>query len=238
VLRAQGKASNALAGQLRQHILSGDLAEGSALPTERELCAQSGLSRASVREALRMLESDGLIETRPGRNGGTRIKEPTPQSIARSIGLYVRGSRVRLEALLETREAIEPAVARLAALNRTETDIARLTEAHARLQSSMDDRFVFLKANLDWHLAIALASRNEPLIGFMTAIADVIHAATKDDPFDSDDVRRETIAAHDRILAAIVVGDTDAAQRRMARHVGAYCAAARQARVERSEGHE
>ena len=74
------KAPDVLAEHLRETILRGELAEGSPLPTERELGERSGLSRASVREALRILESEGLIQTRPGRNGGASVKQPTAQS--------------------------------------------------------------------------------------------------------------------------------------------------------------
>src|ERR1041384_7768555 len=66
------KASDVLAARLREMILSSGLAEGTPLPTERELVAQSGLSRASVREALRVLETEGLIVTKAGRNGGAQ----------------------------------------------------------------------------------------------------------------------------------------------------------------------
>ncbi len=216
------KAPDVLAAHLRETILRGELAEGSPLPTERELGERSGLSRASVREALRILESEGLIQTRPGRGGGASVKQPTADAIARSVGLYVRGHRMRLAALLETREAIEPAIARLAAVNRTPEDIVRLAETQTRLKESMKDRRAYLEANIDWHMAIADSSHNEPLIGFMAAISDVIHSSTKSEPFDTDDIRQLTIAAHERIQAAIIAGDWQAAERRMARHVRAY----------------
>jgi GntR family transcriptional repressor for pyruvate dehydrogenase complex len=221
------KASDVLAEHLRESILRGELPEGSPLPSERELGERSGLSRASVREALRILESEGLIQTRPGRNGGASVKQPTAESIARSVELFVRGHRVRLESLLETREAIEPAIARLAAVNRNDYDLARLSAAQARLTSSTHDRAAYLAANVDWHMAVALASHNEPLIGFMSAISGVIRTATELDPFDTDEVRGLTIAAHERIHAAIAAGDPAAAERRMARHVHAYGVKAR-----------
>jgi DNA-binding FadR family transcriptional regulator len=216
------KAADVLAEHLRERILTGALAEGSPLPSERELGERSGLSRASVREALRILESEGLIQTRPGRNGGASVRQPTADSIARSVGLFVRGRRIRLKSLLETREAVEPAVARLAALNRTAEDIAALKAAQARLMSSQADRAAYLEANVDWHLAVANASHNEPLIGFMTAISTVIQSATENPQLDSDEVRSQTIAAHARIQAAIEAGDSAAAERRMTRHVRAY----------------
>src|SRR3569623_311227 len=66
------KASDVLAERLREMILSRGLAEGTPLPTERELVAESGLSRASVREAVRVLETEGLVLTKAGRNGGSQ----------------------------------------------------------------------------------------------------------------------------------------------------------------------
>ena len=68
------KASDVLAARLREMILSSGLAEGTPLPTERELVTQSGLSRASVREALRVLETEGLVVTRAGRDGGSQVR--------------------------------------------------------------------------------------------------------------------------------------------------------------------
>ena len=112
------KASDVLAARLRELILSSGLAEGTPLPPERELVAQSGLSRASVREALRVLETEGLVLTRAGRNGGSQVRRPGRESISRSFELFVRSHGVRFEALLEAREAIEPAAAALAAIHR------------------------------------------------------------------------------------------------------------------------
>lgn len=221
------KASDVLAAQLREHILGGALAEGTPLPAEREICAQSGLSRASVREALRTLEVEGLILTRPGRNGGTVVRRPGHDALSRSLGLFVRSHGIRLQALLEAREAIEPAAARFAARNRTDADIARIVDAQTRLERVIGDIDAYVRANLDWHLAVVQASGNEPLIAFMTAIAQSIHAATDRPDINTDEVRTAVTRAHRRVLDAIVAQDVDAAYRRMQRHVGAYAEVAR-----------
>src|SRR3712207_4142903 len=88
------RASDILAGKLRDIILSGRIPAGGALPTERELVAQSGLSRASVREALRVLEVEGLILTRVGRSGGSTVTLPGRASVARSLELFVRSQGI------------------------------------------------------------------------------------------------------------------------------------------------
>lgn len=215
------KASDVLAARLREMILSSGLAEGTPLPTERELVAQSGLSRASVREALRVLETEGLVLTRAGRNGGSKVRRPGRDSISRSFELFVRSHGVRFEALLEAREAIEPAAAALAAIHRQDVDLAEMTRIHDELgaASNVDEH---VRLNLMWHRAIMRASRNELLIAFFDAIADSVQAATESRSLNSADVRREVVRAHGRVLAAIAAQDSDAAFRRMQRHVGAY----------------
>src|ERR1700742_4140660 len=132
------KASDVLAARLREMILSSGLAEGTPLPTERELVTQSGLSRASVREALRVLETEGLVATKAGRNGGSQVRRPGRESISRSFELFVRSHGVRFEALLEAREAIEPAAARLAAIHRSDADLAEMTRIHQELDAASD----------------------------------------------------------------------------------------------------
>ena len=216
------KASDVLAARLREMILSSGLAEGTPLPTERELVAQSGLSRASVREALRVLETEGLVLTRAGRNGGSKVRRPGRDSISRSFELFVRSHGVRFEALLEAREAIEPAAAALAAIHRQDSDLAEMTRIHKALDLVTDDVAEHVRLNLSWHRAIMRASRNELLIAFFDAIADSVQAATESQSLNSADVRREVVRAHGRVLAAITAKDSDAAFRRMQRHVGAY----------------
>ena len=219
------KASDVLAGRLRHQILDGELAPGTALPVERELVVQSGLSRTTVREALRMLEIEGLIVIKPGRsggNGGTVVRRPRSESVTRSVEIFIRGSRLRLEALLEVREAVEPACAALAARHRTAADLAELERLHSRHEASIDDVKAYLAANLDWHVAIGRMSHNELLFAFMEAISSGILAASDIEGLNSDQVRRDAIAAHRQIGAAIRAQDSEAARRRMLRHLQAY----------------
>jgi DNA-binding FadR family transcriptional regulator len=222
------KASDLLAARIREQVLSGTIAEGQALPTERDLVAETGLGRGTIREALRILENQGFIVTRTGRNGGSVVRRPGRASVEDSIGIFIRGQQLRLAALLEAREALEPAAARLAALHRTDGDLAKLSEVHAKLSSAVasKDLPAYLLANVTWHLAVVQASHNELLIAFMTAIAQAVHSATEAANFNSDAVREVTLRAHDRIMDAIVARDPEAAERRMRRHVQAYVALA------------
>lgn len=218
------KAADVLAAILREKILGGELNEGADLPSERELGIQSGLSRASVREALRILEGEGLIATRVGRNGGSAVVRPSSAAIERSVGIFIRGQRIRLEEVLETRAAIEPPSARFAALHRTDADLEEIEKCHVKLEHSsmLGDVDAYVRANLDWHVQIVRASHNELMIAFITAVSHSVYLATDLDGFNSVTVRNAVIHAHRRVMDAIKARDGDAAARRMERHVGAY----------------
>ncbi|MET9992791.1 FCD domain-containing protein [Streptomyces mutabilis] len=220
------KASDVLAAEVRERILSGEFGEGTALPPERQLVEQTGLSRATVREALRILEVERLVEIRPGRGGGAFVHRPGRESLASTVRLVIRGQRIRLEALHETREAIEPACAALAARRRTDRDLADLDAAHADLVGAADDIPRFLRANIQWHNAVARAGDNELLIGFLGALSASIHASTDLTQFMDERVRRLTAHTHARITEAIRSGDAEAARRRMSRHVCGFARAA------------
>lgn len=219
------KTSEVLAREIRRQILSNSLPTGARLPTERDLIAQTGLSRSSVREAMRILEAESLITTRPGRFGGTVTNRPDDASLGRSLSLFVHGRGINLSSLLQTRAAIEPVLAELAAINRSEEELQLLSDTTQRVEDAFDDLPKFLQANVDWHIVIAAASHNEVLRAVMVSISNLIYKATAIDNFTTEDVRRQVIQAHRRILDAIVAKDGDAARRRMARHLAAVTAA-------------
>lgn len=220
------KASDVLARQLRERILSGELVPGTALPAERELVKQTQMSRATVREALRILEVQNLIRVRAGRAGGAFVQRPTTKSMANSVSIMIRGQKIRLADLMETREALEPFCAELAARNRTDDDLAVLDRANKDIADPEADLPAFLQANLDWHVGVAMAGRNELLIGFMTALSQAIYTGTENAAFVDDNVRSVTARAHRSITTAIRNGDAEAASRRMQRHVHSYAKAA------------
>ena len=216
------KASDVLAGELRERILTGELAEGDPLPPERELVKQTQMSRATVREALRILEVQNLIRVKTGRAGGAFVQRPTTKSVANSVTMLIRGRRIKLVDLMETREALEPFCAELAARNRTGEDLTKLERANEAIANPEADFAQFLQANLDWHVGVAVASRNELLTGFMSALSQAIYAGTENEAFVDTEVRAVTTRAHRAITTAIRNRDATAARRRMRRHVWSY----------------
>ena len=216
-----------LAKELRRQILTGALPPGASLPPERDLVAQTGLSRSSVREALRILETESLVTTKPGRFGGSIANQPDDQSLGRSLSLFVHGRGITLLTLQQAREAVEPSLAALAAENRTEAELKQVVEATERVEDAFMDTPLFLRENVNWHLAVANASHNQLLRAVMSAISSLVYTATATENFATEDVRRQVMQAHRRILDGIVAKDPEAARRRMARHLAAVTAAFR-----------
>jgi DNA-binding FadR family transcriptional regulator len=227
-MKDRQKSSDALAAELRERILGGHYAEGAALPSERDIVDETGLGRGSVREALRVLEAEGLIRTKTGRHGGTFTTRPNEDGLTRFVSLFVRGRRIPIRALLEARTTVEPSLAYYAALNRTPEDIVALREACVAMESAPDGP-EFGRSNLAWHYAVAAASHNELLVAFLASISSAITRESDEHAkaFEGSalgDIRAAVILAHQRITDAVVRGQADAAKRRMDRHLNAYAA--------------
>ncbi len=212
-----------LATMLREQILDGSIADGAMLPAERELVEQTGLSRGSVREGLRILEAEGLIKTRSGRYGGSCVTRPSGDMVSDQINRFARVSGIPLESIVQARVVLEPALARLAALNRNNEDIKRLAEISQRIvAANKDDVPTYLDENVNWHCALAQASHNTLLHTFTISIAKLIRDATGLQNMAPPSVRLAVIKAHEKIEEAIVAGDAALAERRMSKHVTAY----------------
>lgn len=180
------------------------------------------MSRTVVREALRILEIEGLIEIRPGRNGGSLVRVPDAGSFSRSLDIFVRGSRVRFNDVLEARVQLEPICAQFAAERRTDADLKLLKDATIAVEAEIDDIPAFLSANMTWHVVVAQISHNQILAAFMQAMATAVRASTDVADFNSPSTLQATVRAHQRVVSAITKGDGEAARKAMLRHVGGY----------------
>lgn len=226
------KPYDLLANQLRETILNGDISEGDLLPSERELVAQTGLTRGAVREALRILASEGLLQTRQGRFGGNIVTLPGKQSITTAVSQFVRGRNLPLRTLQETREIIEPALARLAAMHRTGEHLAELKKLHQALVESAGDFQNFSRLNIQWHQAVARASGNELLAALLYSISYGVTMITTTEEYDTPETRQQVIRIHARVNEAIENGEPDAAHRYMQQHIGATHALTRMSGAE------
>lgn len=221
------KTYDVLAAQLRETILGGEIAEGESLPTERELVSQTGLSRGSVREALRMLAVEGLVRPRHGRLGGNIVSLPNNEAMAHFISQFVRGRKLSIRTLQETRETLEPTLARLAAERRSTDDVVKLKALNEDLSAAVSDRMQFAAINVEWHNAVAAASRNDLLAAFLFSMSFGVAISTTADEYDTIEVRKAAVDAHTKIIGAIEAQNPDLAFRRMEQHVRATRAVTR-----------
>jgi DNA-binding FadR family transcriptional regulator len=155
-------AYQVLADSLREQIISGDLRPGDRLPTEPQLCASTGVSRSTVREALRLLASQNLIVTTRGVTGGSFVAHPSPEHLSdvlsMGVGLLLASDGVSRQELLQAREIIEVPVAGLAALNHLPE---HLTALRAGLFDPVNDSVeVMVAEHRVFHLALAKATGN------------------------------------------------------------------------------
>lgn len=215
------KASEIFAKVLREKILAGEFSEGEMLPPERSLVEQSGLSRASVREAIGILKQQGLVTTRPGRNGGSVVTRPSSQELISSLETYLQSQGWGRDhrTVLELREIIEPWCAAFAASRRSEADLLRIEQAHARGTAAITNIGHYVEAGQAWHTAVAEASHNELLSAFMRARSDAVLSASDRARYDSLDARRATLRVHESVTAAISDQDPRRAFYLMGEHV-------------------
>jgi len=215
-------ARERLRDSLRARILDGEFAAGALLPAERTLVEESGLSRGSVREAIRSLEVEGLIEINRGRFGGSRVIVPRRDRLVHLVDIFVRANDVSLSSLLDCRAAIEPMMARLAARHMEDAEIKKLEVLHQSFIDSADDLLTYRKINYEWHLQIARISRNEPLMALIEPILNVALESTAYESVTTPANRQRAIAAHTDVMSALRAGDEAGASLAMEAHLTSY----------------
>ena len=220
-VRRVRKAYEQVADQLRGLIMAGELSPGERLPNEALLAREFGVSRATVREALRVLAAQNLLRTAKGAGGGSYVTLPTVDHISEflrsNISLLTEARDVTLEELIEARELLEVPAARLAATRRSEADVERLREAipGEPLKLSTMEQFAY---NKDFHSVVIECCGNTLLY----IAAQPVFSTLQTHLARSSLGRRfnATINEHHRrIVEAIGAGDSDTAGDEMYSHL-------------------
>ncbi len=167
------KTGEAVAATIRQRIASGELAIGDRLPTEDELTEQYGIARTTLREALRILESQGLIHIRRGRGGGATVTMPDLERLAEPLAVVLQLRRTRIDDLDSARLLIEPQLAAWLAKHRTQDDLTALRDAvdAAAAAAEANDQIAFGRAAARVHETILERSGNETL----SVVSQLLH---------------------------------------------------------------
>lgn len=209
-----------VAQQLLERIIAAKLKPGSSFATEAELLTQFNVSRPTLRESLKLLESQGLLDRRPGPGGGIIVREPSTDLLAYGLSVFLRMHEVPFETVLKAREVIEPALAFEAAANGSDDDFKELEASIARMKAldAQSDQEAFLEENRVFHSVIARASGNKVLEIFWETISIL---ATGEHHGIRYSVGNQThvIKAHQRILDACRARDGEAAAAEMEKHV-------------------
>ncbi|MCW3002887.1 MAG: FadR family transcriptional regulator [Conexibacter sp.] len=215
------KAYEQVAEQLRELMMTGDLAPGQRLPSEAALAVEFGVSRATVREALRILSSQNLIRTTKGATGGSFVTIPTVDHVSEfmsaNINLLSQTDHVSLDEFLEARELLEVPAARLAARR---GDPELITELEAAipdqpLKLAKDQQFLH---NKNFHSALVLGSGNSLLSIAAQPIFSVLQTHLKRSELGAK-YHRTINSDHRAIVAAIEAGDEDAVEDEMRKHL-------------------
>ncbi len=204
--------------QIKQLISEGQLKSGDRLPPERDLAEKFVVSRTSVREALRALESLGLIESRPGE--GTFVREVSIDALVGPLALLLTTQREAIAELFEARRLLEPALAGLAAARATRDEIQemdRILEAQAKEIAAGNTG---LAQDAAFHAAIGAAAHNRAITRLAHAIMDLL-SQSREESLNTPGRPTRSHQDHRRILAAITARDERAARQAMLDHLEA-----------------
>jgi GntR family transcriptional regulator, transcriptional repressor for pyruvate dehydrogenase complex len=209
------KTYQLVAERLTEEISSRTLKPGDLLPPERELVSAFGVGRSSVREALRILESRGLIE---GRGNGTFAVSTLRNPLNQGLHLLLAADEADAKELFEVRRILEGESAALAATRRTNADLRAMQTALAAMEAGLGSEESFIEADLRFHLRLAQATRNRVVMHLMHAIRDLLQRSLSSSYHIPGSPER-AIDFHRLILEAIAAKRPDEARERMHEHV-------------------
>ncbi|HEX9771708.1 MAG TPA: FCD domain-containing protein [Kiloniellales bacterium] len=200
--------------RIRRAIHLGDYLPGDRLPSEREIAERLEVSRETVREAIKVLESEGYVVSRRGATGGLAVTA-LGGPVARTHAL-LQENQESIVHLMDFRRANECLAARLAAQLRTQDDLAQISQSIEDLKVA-EDIPRFRKADARFHLAVAVASRNPYVERAIVDAREAIFLWHGNRSYDL--VLHTTLSGHQKILDAIAARDPDAAAAAMDDHL-------------------
>jgi DNA-binding FadR family transcriptional regulator len=225
----QPRLAEMVAAELRKRILSGELPDGSLLPRMEELLQEFRVSLPSVREALRILETENLITVRRGNVGGAFVHAPHARSAAYMLALVLEARKVPLGDVALTLSQLEPLCAGMcaAAADRLTRIVPRLDAARQSQADAIDDGDLFATRGRLFHrelVSLCGSETLELLVGALESMWDAherlwARNATRLGAFPEREVRAGGLRAHERLVKAIAAGDVLSAQKISARHL-------------------
>jgi GntR family transcriptional repressor for pyruvate dehydrogenase complex len=172
---AKDRLVDRVVNEIQHQIMAGLFTPGMMLPPERELCEQLGVSRTALREAVRMLVSRGLLETRPGV--GTIVKEVTSDHVRQPLAMILTQSgSINLDHLNQVRQILEVEIIQLAAREATHEEIEQLKSLCQRMEAAAGDPREYTALDGDFHRTLAEITHNPFLVILLDAIRDAMES--------------------------------------------------------------
>ena len=207
-----------IADELRSLIIAGELSEGESLGHEPDLVERFGVSRPSLREALRILEAEGFITVVRGVHGGVVVHEPDQRMTARTAAMVLQARNVALADVFEARSQLEPLAARaIASMRGRRSIVAELADLVTLEEAAVEDPTAFGVANAVFHERLVALAGNQTLTIVAEMINEIVARAVTavsqtDDVTGSLSVRRRGIKSQRRLLELLESGDGPAAE--------------------------
>ena len=198
------KAPQEIVYRIREQILSGYLPHGSKLPPEHELTTTLCVSRQTLREALRVLEAQGLLHIRAGSGGGAFVADVNVETASMGLVNFLHNKQLTLEHLTDVRHLVEPHLAAEAARKATDEQIAELEalQAQARRRLGNNEAALLREIEIAFHGKLAAISEN-PLLTFVAGFIDHLLLGVKQSLDLDENFSLAVINAHDNIVAAL-----------------------------------
>jgi GntR family transcriptional repressor for pyruvate dehydrogenase complex len=202
--------------QIRNLIQKGKLKQGDQLPTERELVDTFKVSRASVREAIRYLESMKLVESRQGN--GTYVIASSEEALVQPLAASLFLEKDNLMDIFSIRKIIEPQIAQLAAENATASEINELEDILQEQVKDLSSGINITKTDSEFHNLLIQTAKNRVLERLLLAILDLL-AQTREKFLQGEGRAQRSLMGHQEIFSAIKARNPVAARQAMRRHL-------------------
>ena len=212
------RASSSIAEQIRAAIVGGRLGEGERLPPERELAEQFGVSRVTVRDALRALEAMGLIEVRVGARGGAFVTVPSGSVVGQTMSDMMMMQALTPDDIVEARLVVELGTVTLACARATDEDLEKMRQLARRAEREIKAKTYTRELSWDFHALLAEMAHNVALEGLTASFRSTLsmHPVRAR---ETGGGHARTVAEHARIFEAIERRDGATARRELARHL-------------------